>query len=61
VLTTVAKERPELGIVITSGDQLSDSLRVLLLAHNGIFLRKPFAPSALLCVVENSLAQEGAE
>ena len=60
VLTTVAKERPRLGVVITSAGQLPDSLRSLRLAHGGILLRKPFARSALLCVVEDSLTREDA-
>ncbi len=60
VLKTVAKERPRLGVVITSAGQLPDSLRSLRLAHGGILLRKPFARSALLCVVEDSLTREDA-
>jgi two-component system response regulator AdeR len=60
VLTTVARERQRLSVVITSGDQLSDSLRSLLIAHNGIFLRKPFPPSALLGAVKDSLIEEDA-
>jgi DNA-binding NtrC family response regulator len=57
VLTKIAKERSRLGVVITSGDQLPESLRSVLLAHNGIFLRKPFSPSALLCALKDSLTQ----
>jgi DNA-binding NtrC family response regulator len=60
VLTTVARQRQRLSVVITSGDQLSDSLRSLLIAHNGIFLRKPFPPSALLGAVKDSLIEEDA-
>ena len=60
VLTSVAKERPRLNVVITSGDQLSDSLRSLLIAHNGTFLHKPFPPSALLDAVKDSLTEEDA-
>jgi two-component system cell cycle sensor histidine kinase/response regulator CckA len=59
VLTTIAKECPRLRVVITSGDQLSDSLRSVLLAHDGLFLRKPFPPSALLCALNDALIQEG--
>jgi DNA-binding NtrC family response regulator len=57
VLATIAKEHPRLGVVITSGDELSDSLRSALLAHHGIFLRKPFPPSTLLCALKDSLSQ----
>jgi hypothetical protein len=45
-------------VVITSGDELSNSLRAALLAHNGIFLHKPFLPSALLCALKDPLTQE---
>ena len=58
VLATIAKERPQLRVVITSGDELSDSLRAVLLAHNGIFLHKPFPSSALLCALKDPLTQE---
>lgn len=45
-------ERP--ALVLTSGDVLSGDLSDVLLAHDGIFLRKPFSPSALLRAVEDS-------
>ncbi len=61
VLTTVARERPELCVVLTSGDQLSDTLRDLLVDHDGIFLRKPFPPSALLRAVEHSMSEGDVE
>ena len=58
VLATIAKERPQLRVVITSGDELSNSLRSVLHAHNGIFLHKPFLPRALLCALKDPLIQE---
>jgi DNA-binding NtrC family response regulator len=60
VLEAVVKERPEVGVVITSGDRISDSLNSLMLKNDGIFLRKPFPPSALLRAVEDSLIKEEA-
>jgi len=58
VLQSILDERPQVGVVITSGDRISDSLRSLMLSNDGIFLRKPFAPSALLRAVEDSLIKE---
>ncbi len=57
-LETIVNERPRVGVVITSGDRISDSLRSLMLTNDGIFLRKPFPPSALLRAVEDSLIKE---
>lgn len=48
VLDAMLAERPGLGIVLTSGDALAESLRSVLVANDGIFLRKPFPPRALL-------------
>ena len=59
-LEAIVKVRPEVGVVITSGDRISDSLHSLMLSNDGIFLRKPFPPSALLRVVEDSLIKEDA-
>ena len=59
VLEVLAAEQPQIGVIVTSGDQLPDSLRSRLLASNGIFLLKPFPPSALIEAVEDSLIQEG--
>jgi DNA-binding response OmpR family regulator len=42
------------ALVLTSGDALPDALQQLLLAHDGLFLRKPFSPSSLLRAVEDS-------
>jgi CheY-like chemotaxis protein len=59
VLEVLAAEQPQIGVVVTSGDQLPSSLRFRLLASNGIFLLKPFLPSALVEVVEASLIKRG--
>jgi DNA-binding NtrC family response regulator len=59
VLEMIVKERPQVGVVITSGDRISESLQSLMLSNDGIFLRKPFPPSTLLRAVEDSLIKEG--
>ncbi|MEZ4332801.1 MAG: response regulator [Myxococcota bacterium] len=42
---------PELEVVLISGDVLPASLEQALATRGGRFLRKPFAPSALLALV----------
>lgn len=59
VLEVLAAEQPQVGVIVTSGDQLPGALRSRLLARNGIFLLKPFLPNALVAAVENSLAKGG--
>jgi len=59
VLDVLAAEKPEVGAIVTSGDQLPRSLRSRLLASNGSFLLKPFLPNALVKAVEDSLARGG--
>ena len=41
-------ERPDLEVVVTSGDQLPESLEQALAAAGGRYLRKPFVPRTLL-------------
>jgi two-component system OmpR family response regulator len=60
VLEMLAAERPQVRVIVTSGDQLPSSLRSRLLASNGIFLLKPFLPRALEEAVEGSLIKRGA-
>lgn len=60
VLEVLAAEQPQIGVILTSGAQLPDSLRCRLLASNGFFLLKPFAPSALIDAVERSLVDGSA-
>lgn len=45
---------PELEVVLISGDALPASLEQTLATRGGRFLRKPFAPSALLALVAES-------
>jgi len=59
VLKMLAAERPQVGVIVTSGDQLPSSLRSQLLASNGVFLLKPFLPRALEEAVEGSLIKRG--
>ena len=57
VLEVLSAEQPQIGVILTSGAQLSDSLRSRLLTSNGLFLLKPFSPSALVEAVEDSLVK----
>jgi DNA-binding NtrC family response regulator len=61
VLELIAEEQPQIGVIVTSGDQLSVSLRSRLLANNGVFLLKPFLPNALIEAVEELIADGVAE
>jgi DNA-binding NtrC family response regulator len=61
VLEAIARERQDVGVVFTGGDELDDSLRDVLLANEGIFLRKPFPASALIRAVEDSQIREGSQ
>jgi two-component system cell cycle sensor histidine kinase/response regulator CckA len=61
VLELVAEEQPQVGVIVTSGDQLPSSLQSRLRASNGVFLLKPFLPSAFVEAVEDSLAKGVAE
>lgn len=58
ILDRIGAERPSVGIVLASGDALERNVRERLLANDGVFLRKPFAPQALLRAVEDSLVKE---
>jgi two-component system response regulator FlrC len=55
VLDVLAAEQPKTGVILTSGAELSDSLRSRLRTSGGSFLLKPFPPSALVEAVERSL------
>ncbi len=52
VLEAVSGRKPSLGLVLTSGDQLSPGLQELLHKQGGVFLRKPFLPKLLLRTVQ---------
>ncbi len=55
ILEVLGKQGRAIGVVLTSGDALEGDLRQLMLDYDGIFLRKPFPPSALLRALEDSL------
>ena len=45
-------ERPDLDVILTSGDALPEALEILLERIGGRFLRKPFGPRSLLPLLE---------
>ena len=57
ILEALGKQGRGVGVVLTSGDVLEGDLRQLMLDCDGIFLHKPFPPSALLRVLEDSLVK----
>jgi DNA-binding NtrC family response regulator len=52
LLPKLLGERPELRVILTSGDALPEELEAKLAAIGGQFLRKPFAVKALVRVVQ---------
>jgi CheY-like chemotaxis protein len=52
VLEVLAAEQPQIRVILTSGAELSDSLRSRLRASDGSFLLKPFPPSVLVEAIE---------
>lgn len=58
VLARISEMRDDVGVVFTGGDELEAPLREILLAHEGIFLRKPFPAVALVHAVEDSQMRE---
>ena len=58
VLDRISELRDDVGVVFTSGDELDAPLRELLVANEGIFLRKPFPAIALVHAVEDSQMRE---
>jgi CheY-like chemotaxis protein len=57
ILEVLGKQGRGIGVVLTSGDALEGDLHRRMLDCDGIFLRKPFPPSALLRAVEDSLVK----
>jgi DNA-binding NtrC family response regulator len=57
ILDALGKQGRGVGVVLTSGDALGSDLHQLMLDWDGIFLHKPFSPSALLRAVEDSLVK----
>ena len=56
VLDHMISERPDLMVILSSGDEPEDSLSARIREHGGVFLRKPFLPKALIELVESGLA-----
>ena len=52
LLPALLAEKPGLDVILTSGDALSEDLDRELAAIGGHFLRKPFAPRALLDLLD---------
>ena len=53
-------ERPDLSVIITSGNPLPPDLEAELQKVGGQFLQKPFVPKALIRVLEESVSASGA-
>ncbi len=51
-------ERPELDIVLTSGDALPETLEIELGRIGGRFLRKPFVSKSLLRILEPTAVEQ---
>ena len=52
LLSRMQAVRDDLGVVLTSGAQLDEDLRVSLDAFGGVFLYKPFSPPAAFEAIE---------
>lgn len=52
LLPKMLAERPDLDVILISGDALPEALEGELTSIGGSFLRKPFAPKALLRLLE---------
>jgi CheY-like chemotaxis protein len=57
ILEEMLAIRPNLPVVLTSGDVLSAELRERLAAVGGIFLGKPFVPKSLLEALDDVIAR----
>jgi FixJ family two-component response regulator len=55
LLEALGKQGRAIGVVLTRGDAPEGDLRRIMLDYDGVFLRKPFPPSALLRALEDSL------
>jgi len=54
LLPALLVERPNLDVILTSGDVLPESLDKMLSSIGGRFLRKPFTPKALVRMLETA-------
>lgn len=61
LLPLLRARAPGLEVVLISGDELPAPLEQALSANGGRFLRKPFAPKALLRVLEEPVSAPGTE
>ena len=48
--------RPNLVVILSSGDTPDDSIAERVQRHGGVFLRKPFLPNDLIELIESGLA-----
>jgi two-component system cell cycle sensor histidine kinase/response regulator CckA len=48
VLESVRPRRPDVALMLVSGEQLEDELKDMLEELGGVFMRKPFPPKTLL-------------
>ena len=60
VLDAVLERKPDLALVLTSGDRLEPDLRQRLQERGGVFLHKPFLPRLLLRTVREMASADGA-
>jgi DNA-binding NtrC family response regulator len=61
LLPELLEQKPDLDVILTSGDVLSPSLEGILSRIGGRFLRKPFAPKALLRLLDEKAGNEVSE
>jgi DNA-binding NtrC family response regulator len=57
LLAEVVRDCPDIGVVITSGGGLPKPLRELMERADGVYLAKPFRPSALFAAVDHALGR----
>ena len=55
VMVKIFSVREDIALILSSGDILDDNIRQKMEAHDGLFLRKPFVPKALLHAVTTKL------
>jgi DNA-binding response OmpR family regulator len=55
VLESVRPRRPDVPLMLVSGEQLEDELQDMLDEQGGVFMRKPFPPKMLLARVKEML------
>ena len=61
VLEEIAKRKPGLPVILVSGDQLRDEMQALMNRVDAMFLRKPFAPKALVRLVNERIEAAGSD